>query len=114
LAFFVDVNAACAFCVGFRYTAAQISTVDRAGMVKAVISTIERDLELLGLTGVEDRLQDDVKVTLEILRNAGLKVWMLTGDKIETAACVAVSSKLVARNQSLHMISKGVWFSFVV
>jgi phospholipid-translocating ATPase len=40
---------------------------------------LEHDLELLGLTGVEDRLQDDVKSTLELLRNAGLKIWMLTG-----------------------------------
>jgi phospholipid-translocating ATPase len=55
---------------------------------------------------VEDRLQDDVKSTLELMRNAGIKIWMLTGDKVETAACVAVSSKLVARNQVMHFIEK--------
>lgn len=68
---------------------------------------LEHDLELLGLTGVEDKLQEDVKPTLELLRNAGLKIWMLTGDKIETATCIAISSKLVYRNQYIHQIAKG-------
>jgi phospholipid-translocating ATPase len=40
---------------------------------------LEHDLELLGLTGVDDKLQDDDKSTLELLRNAGIKIWMLTG-----------------------------------
>ncbi|KAJ4347834.1 putative aminophospholipid-translocase [Didymosphaeria variabile] len=67
---------------------------------------LERDLELLGVTGVEDKLQKDVKPSLELLRNAGIKIWMLTGDKVETARCVAVSSKLVARGQYVHTIAK--------
>ncbi|KAI9317371.1 phospholipid-translocating P-type ATPase [Zopfochytrium polystomum] len=89
-----------------RYNAAQISTSERAELTRAAIGGIERELELLGLTGVEDKLQDEVKISLELLRNAGIKIWMLTGDKIETASCIAVSSKLVARNQSIHTISK--------
>jgi phospholipid-translocating ATPase len=36
-----------------------------------------------------------------MLRNAGIKIWMLTGDKIETATCIAVSAKLVGKNQVL-------------
>ncbi|OAG11063.1 phospholipid-translocating P-type ATPase [Paraphaeosphaeria sporulosa] len=67
---------------------------------------LENDLELLGVTGVEDKLQKDVKPSLELLRNAGIKIWMLTGDKVETARCVAVSSKLVARGQYVHTIAK--------
>jgi hypothetical protein len=46
--------------------------VDRANAVRAAVGLLECDLELLGLTGVEDKLQDDVKITLELLRNAGL------------------------------------------
>jgi len=46
---------------------------------EVISSILEQDLELLGLTGVEDKLQDGVKTTLELLRNAGLKIWMLTG-----------------------------------
>ncbi len=39
-------------------------------------------MELLGITGVEDKLQEDIRNTLEALRNAGISVWMITGDKI--------------------------------
>ena len=60
----------------------------------------------MGVTGVEDKLQKDVKPSLELLRNAGIKIWMLTGDKVETARCVAVSSKLVARGQYIHTVAK--------
>lgn len=80
---------------------------DRNAPVQRVVSEhLERDLELLGVTGVEDKLQDDVKSTLELLRNAGIKVWMLTGDKIETATCIAISSKLVSRGQYIHQVAK--------
>ena len=78
-------------------------------MAAVVADYLEHDLELLGLTGVEDKLQDDVKSTLELLRNAGIKIWMLTGDKIETARCIAISTKLVARNQYIHEVSKRVF-----
>ncbi|KAH9914070.1 aminophospholipid-transporting P-type ATPase [Epithele typhae] len=75
-------------------------------MAQVVGDMLEHDLELLGLTGVEDKLQDEVKSTLELLRNAGIKIWMLTGDKIETATCIAISTKLVARNQYIHQVAK--------
>ncbi|KAI4958550.1 hypothetical protein J4E86_004154 [Alternaria arbusti] len=77
-----------------------------AAVANVVKEYLENDLELLGVTGVEDKLQKDVKPSLELLRNAGIKIWMLTGDKVETARCVAVSSKLVARGQYVHTIAK--------
>ncbi|KAJ5127687.1 hypothetical protein N7448_008466 [Penicillium atrosanguineum] len=76
------------------------------GMAKVLSEYLERDLELLGVTGVEDRLQRDVKSSLELMRNAGIKIWMLTGDKVETARCVAISAKLVARGQYIHTVQK--------
>ncbi|KAK7750230.1 putative aminophospholipid-translocase [Diatrype stigma] len=76
------------------------------GMQRVVGEFLERDLELLGVTGVEDKLQRDVKPSLELLRNAGIKIWMLTGDKVETARCVAISSKLVARGQYIYTVAK--------
>ncbi|GAA5838969.1 hypothetical protein JCM11251_007842 [Rhodosporidiobolus azoricus] len=86
---------------------AKVSLGDRNLAASRVISEhLERDLELLGVTGVEDKLQDDVKMTIELLRNAGIKIWMLTGDKIETATCIAVSTKLVSRGQYIHQIAK--------
>lgn len=90
-----------------KYRDAEVSLHDRNVLKQSVVETLlESNLELLGLTGVEDKLQEGVKNTLEQMRNAGLKVWMLTGDKIETATCIAISSKLVSRNQGIHTISK--------
>ncbi|KAF2073335.1 hypothetical protein CYY_005353 [Polysphondylium violaceum] len=87
------------------YADAKTTISDRAAKVQEAISTIEKDLELIALTGVEDKLQTKVKPTLEMLRNADVKVWMLTGDKIETATCIAISTKLVSRTQSIFQIS---------
>lgn len=90
-----------------KYKEASMSMVNRdAQCAKIIVSYLEHDLELLGLTGVEDRLQKDMKPSLELLRNAGIKIWMLTGDKAETARCVAVSSKLVARGQYIQTVVK--------
>lgn len=90
-----------------KYASASLSLQARdAAMSSVVKEYLERDLELLGVTGVEDKLQRDVKPSLELLRNAGVKIWMLTGDKVETARCVAISSKLVARGQYIHTIQK--------
>jgi len=81
-------------------------------MAGVVSKYLEHDLELLGLTGVEDKLQDDVKSTLELLRNTGIKIWMLTGDKVETAKCIPISTKLVARGQYIHEMAKHGYFFF--
>jgi phospholipid-translocating ATPase len=92
---------------GSKYQEASLALAGRdAGMANVVSHYLENDLELLGVTGVEDKLQRDVKPSLELLRNAGIKIWMLTGDKVETARCVAVSSKLVARGQYIYTIAK--------
>ncbi|XP_053167511.1 phospholipid-transporting ATPase VA isoform X2 [Hemicordylus capensis] len=56
---------------------------------------IETDLHLLGATGIEDRLQDGVPETIANLRKAGLQIWVLTGDKQETAINIAYACKLL-------------------
>ncbi|KAJ8782184.1 hypothetical protein J1605_010376 [Eschrichtius robustus] len=86
-----------------RYNQARLSIHDRTLKVAAVVESLEREMELLCLTGVEDQLQADVRPTLEMLRNAGIKIWMLTGDKLETATCIAKSSHLVSRTQDTHV-----------
>ena len=90
-----------------KHAQASLALHNRDSAVAEVVKDfLEHDVELLGVTGVEDKLQKDVKPSLELLRNAGIKIWMLTGDKVETARCVAVSSKLVARGQYVHTIAK--------
>jgi len=60
-------------------------TTEREKSLAAVYEEVERDLEVLGGTAIEDKLQDGVPETIALLRAAGIKVWMLTGDKQETA-----------------------------
>lgn len=91
-----------------RYNAARLSTTDRVTRIAQVVESLEREMELLCITGVEDKLQDNVRATLELLRNAGIKIWMLTGDKLETATCIAKSSRLVSKTQGLHVLKKVV------
>ncbi|SMN18341.1 similar to Saccharomyces cerevisiae YIL048W NEO1 Putative aminophospholipid translocase (flippase) involved in endocytosis and vacuolar biogenesis [Maudiozyma saulgeensis] len=89
------------------YSRASLSMLNRDTEMAGVITKyLEHDLELQGLTGVEDKLQKDVKSSIELLRNAGIKIWMLTGDKVETARCVSISAKLIARGQYVHIITK--------
>ena len=63
---------------------------------------LEHDMDLIGITGVEDKLQDEVATTIEALRMGGIKIWMLTGDKVETAKCIAISAGLKSVNQEIH------------
>ena len=91
------------------FQTADTQLADRDIAKAAIVAKyLEHGLEILGITGVEDKLQDDVKPSLELLRNAGIRIWMLTGDKVETARCVALSSKLVRRGQYIHSVTRGM------
>lgn len=87
------------------WLAARTSPLNRKEAMANVQTAIEKNMQLLALTGVEDRLQPSVRETLEKLRHAGIKVWMLTGDKVETATCIAVSSRLADRSQGIFTIT---------
>ncbi|KAL4713358.1 hypothetical protein ACJJTC_016826 [Scirpophaga incertulas] len=88
------------------YNKARKSLVDRNELMLAVQSSLENDLDIVGITVVEDKLQDKVKQTLECIRNAGIKIWMLTGDKIETAISIAFSSRLLTKHDHYTIIVK--------
>ncbi|GJJ73727.1 phospholipid-translocating ATPase [Entomortierella parvispora] len=72
-------------------------TTTRQEMLEELGEEMERDLILLGGTGIEDRLQDGVPETIRLLKRAGIKVWMLTGDKMETAISIGVSTGLLSQ-----------------
>ncbi|KAJ7992869.1 hypothetical protein DPEC_G00266530 [Dallia pectoralis] len=74
-----------------KLQAARTALQQREEGLAEVFSIIENDLELLGATAVEDKLQEKVQETIEALRLAGIKVWVLTGDKHETAVSVSLS-----------------------
>lgn len=67
---------------------------------------IERDLFLLGATAIEDKLQDDVPETIHVLHSAGIKLWVLTGDRQETAINIAYSCKLLTEEMSLLVLNE--------
>ena len=68
------------------------------------MSDLDNELEFLGVTGVEDKLQENVQRTIEDLKSAGIQIWMLTGDKVETATSIAISSGLKARRNDLFFM----------
>lgn len=67
--------------------------LDRKNKIAQSYDKIESNLILVGSTAIEDKLQDDVADTLDTIRKAGIKVWVLTGDKKETAINISFSCK---------------------
>jgi phospholipid-transporting ATPase len=67
---------------------------------------LEQDLELVGATAIEDKLQDGVPNTIHQLTLAGIKVWMLTGDKLETAQNIGLSCRLLQPDMNVVKISE--------
>eukprot|EP00820_Chromera_velia_P026114 Cvel_10153.t1-p1 / transcript=Cvel_10153.t1 / gene=Cvel_10153 / organism=Chromera_velia_CCMP2878 / gene_product=Phospholipid-transporting ATPase DNF2, putative / transcript_product=Phospholipid-transporting ATPase DNF2, putative / location=Cvel_scaffold605:62087-77229(+) / protein_length=2225 / sequence_SO=supercontig / SO=protein_coding / is_pseudo=false len=63
--------------------------------VAACTAELENDLLLVGCTGIEDKLQDGVPQTIQHLKDANIKMWVLTGDKMETAISIAKSCNLI-------------------
>ncbi|KAI0835434.1 phospholipid-translocating P-type ATPase [Hypoxylon sp. FL0890] len=74
---------------------------DREEKLEQVADKIEQDLTLLGGTAIEDRLQDGVPDTIELLGRAGIKLWVLTGDKVETAINIGFSCNLLNNDMEL-------------
>lgn len=65
-----------------------------------VISELEQGMKFIGISGVEDLLQDGIRATIESLREGSIKVWVLTGDKVETAKCIAKSTGLKQKSEN--------------
>ena len=63
-------------------------------------------MELLGITGVEDKLQEDIQECISQIRNAGINMWMITGDKVQTAVCIGISAGLKNPTQELFIIKE--------
>ncbi|XP_031966020.1 probable phospholipid-transporting ATPase VD isoform X1 [Corvus moneduloides] len=74
---------------------AETSIDNREDLLLESAMRLETELTLLGATGIEDRLQEGVPDTIQALRKAGIKIWMLTGDKRETAVNIAYACKLL-------------------
>lgn len=79
---------------------------NRADEIDKAAEIIEHDLYLLGATAIEDKLQDGVPETIATLQTAGIKVWVLTGDRQETAINIGMSCKLISEEMTLLIINE--------
>ncbi|XP_054812322.1 phospholipid-transporting ATPase 2 [Prosopis cineraria] len=89
----------------FMFKEANSTLVDREWRVAEVCQIIEHDWEVLGVTAIEDRLQDGVPETIETLRKAGINFWMLTGDKQNTAIQIALSCNFISPEPKGQLLS---------
>ena len=72
------------------------------------MKSIEKDMDFLGVSGVEDKLQEHVQTTIDSLKGAGIQVWMLTGDRVETGTSIAISAGLKSRTNDLYFVTEHV------
>lgn len=72
---------------------------------ESLVNDLEKGCTLSCVTGVEDRLQDNIQDCIDSFKRAGVKIWMLTGDKIETAKCIANSTSLKGLSQNFATFS---------
>ncbi|XP_004489949.1 phospholipid-transporting ATPase 3-like [Cicer arietinum] len=88
-----------------KFIHAKSSLSDREKMLDEVAELIENDLILIGSTAIEDKLQDGVPACIDTLQRAGIKIWVLTGDKIETAINIAYACNLINNEMKQFIIS---------
>jgi phospholipid-translocating ATPase len=86
------------------YQDAATSLVDRQYLIEKAGDQIERDFELTGATAIEDKLQRGVPEAIDKLRRANIKLWMLTGDKRETAINIGYSCRLIKDYSTLVIL----------
>ncbi|XP_043577097.1 phospholipid-transporting ATPase IC isoform X1 [Chiloscyllium plagiosum] len=94
-----------------RHHKASVILQNRGRLLDELYEEIERDLVLIGATAIEDKLQDGVPETIQNLKEADIKIWVLTGDKKETAINIGYSCKLLSDRMVLfdgHDISKAL------
>ncbi|GAB9473483.1 P-type atpase [Globisporangium polare] len=103
-----------AFHLRYRRACADLQEVDaKARGEKNAIDTLqdelESDLELLGATAIEDRLQDGVPEAMEQLAKAGICIWVLTGDMEETAINIGYACRLLNNDMQRHVINSATY-----
>jgi phospholipid-transporting ATPase len=79
--------------------------VDRAAKVDEVSEQVERDLLLLGCTAIEDKLQEGVPQCIRTLADAGIRLWVLTGDKMETAINIGYACSLITDSMTQFQLT---------
>ena len=84
-----------------RFHEAETALQNRAAVMAAAMAEIESDLALVGATAIEDKLQDGVVETISALREGGIQVWVLTGDKVDTAISISYAAALLTEEMEV-------------
>jgi phospholipid-transporting ATPase len=87
------------------YISAKSAISGRTTRLEALAEKYEKDMDILGVTGIEDKIQHQVPETILKLTRAGIKVWVLTGDKQETAINIGYSTNLLSNEMDLVIIN---------
>lgn len=88
-----------------KFEEANKAIYEREEKVAKVSAELEVDLDLVGATAIEDKLQDEVAETIQALKSAGIQVWVLTGDKVETAINIGFSAGLLDSTMEIFEIT---------
>ncbi|KAG2034818.1 hypothetical protein BDR03DRAFT_1093565 [Suillus americanus] len=105
-------------CIGYRvleedeflrwlrtYEAAQTAIDNRDEAIENAAAEVEHSLQILGATALEDKLQEGVPEAIEMLHRAGIKLWILTGDKLQTAIEIGFSCNLLKQDTEIMILS---------
>ncbi|KAI9197490.1 uncharacterized protein BJ171DRAFT_221525 [Polychytrium aggregatum] len=92
------------------YDRAATTITNRQEELDRAAELIEKDLFLIGATAIEDKLQDGVPDTIHTLMEAGIKIWVLTGDRQETAINIGYSCKLITEEMQLIVCNEETHF----
>jgi phospholipid-translocating ATPase len=87
------------------YDNATSAIADRDGEIDRANEMVEHSLTILGATALEDKLQEGVPEAIEMLHQAGIKLWILTGDKLQTAIEIGYSCNLLKSDMDIMIIS---------
>lgn len=87
-----------------KFLEASFAVTGREEKIDKVAVELEKNFHLIGSTAIEDKLQDGVGDTIQFMKEAGIKVWVLTGDKIETAINIGYSCRLLNNDMNQVII----------
>ena len=88
-----------------QYDASCAAIMDRENEIEKACEMVEHDLTILGATALEDKLQEGVPDAIQMLHRAGIKLWILTGDKLQTAIEIGYSCNLLTNEMEVMIIS---------
>lgn len=80
------------------------TSINKEREVNRVSDKLEVDFDLIGSTAIEDKLQEDVGQTIYDIRQAGIQVWVLTGDKVETAMNIGHACQLLEQSMNMFIL----------